>query len=107
MRRAEQKRLVEVILAELPQYAAMLIRWIDLDGLTQEEVAERLARPLKSSGSNRTAIEALQNSENHVLPIQLHGPARVCDRRRYAGPNPEDTAHAGLAGGGLSLGAIL
>jgi RNA polymerase sigma factor (sigma-70 family) len=48
VRRAEREQLVEVILAKLPQDAAMLIRWIDLCGLTQEEVAGILERPLKT-----------------------------------------------------------
>lgn len=48
VRRAERKRLVEVILAKLPRDAAMLIRWIDLGELTQEEVAGILERPLKT-----------------------------------------------------------
>jgi RNA polymerase sigma factor (sigma-70 family) len=46
--RAERKRLVEVLLAKLPRDAAMLIRWIDLGELTQEEVAGILGRPLKT-----------------------------------------------------------
>jgi DNA-directed RNA polymerase specialized sigma24 family protein len=46
--RAERKRLVEVILAKPPRDAAMLIRWIDLGELTQEEVAGILERPLKT-----------------------------------------------------------
>ena len=48
MRRAERKRLVEVILAKLPREAALLIQWIDLGELTQEEVAGILERPLKT-----------------------------------------------------------
>jgi RNA polymerase sigma factor (sigma-70 family) len=48
VRRAERKRLVEVILAKLPREAAMLIRCIDLGELTHEDVAKALERPLKT-----------------------------------------------------------
>jgi RNA polymerase sigma factor (sigma-70 family) len=45
MHRAERERIVEVILAEMPREAAMLIRWIDLGEMTHAEVAAILKRP--------------------------------------------------------------
>lgn len=47
-RGAEQGRIVEAILDQMPGAAAMLIRWIDLGEMTHEEVAAILMRPVET-----------------------------------------------------------
>jgi RNA polymerase sigma-70 factor (ECF subfamily) len=74
--RAERKWLVEVILSKLPREAAMLIRWIDLGELTQEDVAGILERPLKTVKTQHLRARArFRDLVERLYPVDLGGGA--------------------------------
>lgn len=57
-RQLEQRDQIESLFVKLPQEAGNILKWIYLDGLSYQEVARKLGKPLNSLGPLLTRIRA-------------------------------------------------
>ena len=61
-KQAEHKDQVENLFSRLPDEARNILKWVYLDGLSYQNVAERLGRPLNSIGPLISRIRAMAGS---------------------------------------------
>lgn len=57
-RQLEQRDQIESLFVKLPQEAGKILKWVYLDGLSYQEVARKLGKPLNSLGPLLTRIRA-------------------------------------------------
>jgi RNA polymerase sigma-70 factor (ECF subfamily) len=64
-RHLEQRDQVEHLFSRLPSEAQRILRWVYLDGLSYQQVAEQLGRPLNSIGPMISRIRSMAGLPSH------------------------------------------